>query len=328
MERREIVAGAAVRVGIVGAGAVADRHARVLSGFDDVWLVAVADPDDGRGRALAAAHDIPWYGDHELMLDAERLDAVYVCVPPFAHGRVERDVLAAGLGMFVEKPLAADLATAEKVALLVERAGVPVATGYHWRCLDTVQTARALLEGRQPRLVQASWLDKVPPPAWWRRRELSGGQTVEQTTHVLDLLCVLVGDVVEVSALSSRCERSAFEDADVDDVTAATLRFSNGALGTVVSSCLPAAKHRAGIEIVCDRLVIELDERMLAVSDDSGRAVTTAGVDAHVAVDRDFIDALRGDTDRIRVPYAEALRTHRLACALARSAIEGRAVAL
>jgi predicted dehydrogenase len=319
----------ATRVGIVGAGAVGARHARVLAGLPDAEVVAVADPERERAEALAAEHGARAHAGHEELLAAERLDAVYVCVPPFAHGAAERAVLAAGLALFVEKPLAADLATAEAIAADVERAGVVTGTGYHWRCLDTVDEARALLEGRPPRLVTATWVDKRPPPPWWARRALSGGQVVEQTTHVLDVVRALAGEVAEVAALADRRPRPEDAEADVDDATVATLRFASGALGTVVTTSLAATKHRAGVEVVADGLVAELTETELTVTDGDGRRTRSATVDPREAVDAEFVAAVRaGAPDRVRVPYAEALRTHRLACAIGAAAGGGRAVRL
>ena len=315
----------ASRIGFIGAGGVAIRHADVLASLG-AEVVGVSDTDEARASELAARHGARAYTDHRTMLARERLDAVYVCVPPFAHGEPELAVLEAGLPLFVEKPLAADVAVADEIAGLVERAGVPTATGYHWRCLDTVEQARELLAEYPPRLVQASWLDKVPPVAWWCRRDLSGGQTVEQTTHVLDVVRMLAGEVVDVTAVGARTPRAAFPDADVDDVAAATLRFESGAVGAVVSSCLPAVKHRASLEAVADGMVVELTEEGLTISDADGRRTTPATVDPRVAVDRQFLAALDGDPDAVRAPYAEALRTHRLACALARSATERRTV--
>jgi myo-inositol 2-dehydrogenase/D-chiro-inositol 1-dehydrogenase len=315
------------RIGLIGAGGVATRHAAVLAALR-AEVAAVSDLDVGRARTLAGAHGARAYADHRAMLEGERLDAVYVCVPPFAHGPAERDVLEVGLPLFVEKPLAADVATAEAIASLVERAGVPTATGYHWRCLDTVERAHELLAARPPRLVQASWLDRVPPVGWWCRRDRSGGQMVEQTTHVLDVLRLLAGEVLDVTAVAARTERPAFPEADVDDVATATLRFASGAVGAVVSSCLPAVRHRASLEAVADGLVVELTETELTVSDADGRRTLRATVDPREQVDRDFLAALEGDGDAVRAPYGEALRTHRLACALTRSALERRTVAL
>src|SRR4029453_14216364 len=76
-------------------------------------------------------------------------------------------------------------------------------TGYHWRWLDIFDRAAGLLADRPPRLVQCAWLDKVPPPTWWRRRDGSGGQVIEQTTHVLDTARGLAGEVAEVHAFGA-----------------------------------------------------------------------------------------------------------------------------
>lgn len=321
-----------LRVGFVGGGGVARRHVETLRGFDDVAVVAVADPSQEAAEGLAAACDgARVFRDAQELLEGVAVDALYVCVPPFAHGPPERAALAAGVPFFVEKPLAVDLETARAVAADVARAGLVTATGYHWRNLDTLRQARELLAERPPRLAVAAWLDKVPPVAWWTTQERSGGQTVEQSTHLLDVLLELLGDVVEVHAFGARTPRPAFPEADVDDVSSATLRFASGAVGSLVSTSLLAAKHRAGVEILGDGYVLALteDELVLELGDGAAPLVVRAAGDAKRRVDRDFVDAVRsGDPAKPLAPYASALRTHRLGCELARSALEGRALAL
>jgi predicted dehydrogenase len=313
-----------VRVGLVGAGAVGARHARVLGGLPGVQVVAIADTDTARARELAAHHDARVCAGHEELLGARDVDAVYVCVPPFAHGEIERAVLGAGLALFVEKPLAADLETAEELCEVVERAGVVTGTGYHWRCLDTLEEARGLLAERPALLLRASCVGPRPAVPWWSRRTGSGGQLVEQATHVLDVLRVLAGEPVRVEA--SAAARG--DPVDVDDAVAATVRFAAGAVASVACSPLAAGPHHVGVDAVADGLVLELTETELTVADAGGRRTRRAQVDPRLEVDRAFIAAVRGEGDGVRVPYAEALRTHRLACALQRSADEGTAMAL
>ena len=135
------------RVGLVGAGGVAQRHARVLTGFEDVELLGVTDVARDAAEALAGTHGARAFADVDELLAAGP-DAVYVCVPPFAHGPVEEAVIAAGVPMFVEKPVAVDLETAERIAGLVERRQLLTAVGHHWRYLHVVEQARELLDGR------------------------------------------------------------------------------------------------------------------------------------------------------------------------------------
>ena len=315
------------RVGLVGAGGVAQRHARVLSGFEDVELLGVTDVAHDAAQALAGAHGARTFVDVEELLAAGP-DAVYVCVPPFAHGPVEELVVAAGVPMFVEKPVAVDLETAERVAELVERRGLLTAVGHHWRYLHILDEARTLLADRPVRMVNGAWLDKVPPVDWWARRERSGGPIVEQAAHVLDLIRALVGEATEVTAYGDGSPPPV-DGADIDSVTAATLRFANGAVGTLAAACVLGWKHRAGVEILADGLALSLAEDGLLIRDADGQRHLPADPDgARVAVDRAFIDAVRGVGDDIRVPYAEALRTQRLALAVAESAHTGHSVAL
>ena len=318
------------RVGLIGAGNVARRHAQVLGSFPDVHLAGITDVDPAAAAALARdAGCQPFRGPAELL--AAGVDAVYVCVPPFAHGTPETAVLSARLPLFVEKPLAATAETAERLGAQVAAAGVLTAVGHHWRYLKVVERARQLLDGRPVRLVGGTWLDKVPPVGWWPVRDRSGGPVIEQAAHVLDLARLLAGEVAEVFAMGDG-RPPAVPGADVDGVTTATLRFRRGALGTLSTTCLLGWKQRAGLELVAERLWLSVGEDGLAIreggADPVEELIAADPAAARVAVDRAFIDAARGIGNDVRAPYPEALRTHRLACALATSAVTGQPVRL
>jgi myo-inositol 2-dehydrogenase/D-chiro-inositol 1-dehydrogenase len=314
---------ATCRIGFVGTGGVAHRHARVLGGVPGVQLVAATDVDPACAAVFAEAHGVRAVPDLDALL-GERLDAVYVCVPPFAHGEIEVRIAAAGVALFVEKPLAADQPTAEWVGRRIRTSGVLTRVGHHWRCAEPVQRARKLLADRRIRLVSGVWLDRTPPVAWWADRARSGGPLVEQAVHVLDLARVLVGEVTAVHAAAG-----GLLPGGVEAATGALLCFANGAVGTFATTCVLDAKHRAGLEIVADGIVVGVGEDWLDVRTAEGahRAEYDAMV-PRTAVDSAFVAALRGTpvpAERDAPDHAEALRSHRLACALARSVETGRA---
>ncbi len=333
MPPRDAPNGPVCRIGFVGTGGVATRHAHVLSSFPDVALVAATDVDPARAAAFADGFTMTAVPDVDALL-AHDLHAVYVCVPPFAHGPVdvspEVRVAEAGVPVFVEKPLAVDLDTAEAVGERLSRAGVRTGVGHHWRCAEPVARARELLAGRTPRLVSAAWWDKVPPVSWWADRARSGGPVVEQAVHVLDLARVLVGEVEQVHARSAGPLPHA---GDADAAIAALLSFRGGAVGTLSTASTLGWKHRAGVEIVADGLVLGVGEDWLEVRSgaDEPQRHTVDRMLACEAADRAFVDALAGrPVDPHRSPpdhalpdYQEALRTHRLATAVARSAASG-----
>jgi predicted dehydrogenase len=316
------------RIGFIGAGGIASRHLGNLLGFADVRVAAVADPMEERARAQAARSGGVVYADYRQMLDRETLDALYICVPPFAHGPLEEAALDRNLPFFVEKPLAVEADTAEAIGRRVAAQNLITAVGYHWRYLDTTERAQELLSRNPARLALGYWLDGTPPPAWWVREDQSGGQMVEQTTHIFDLARLLVGEVTCVYGAGSRAARPDFPHADVCDVSTATLHFASGALGTMASTCVLRWPHRIGLHLFAEGLAIELTEFEIMVDVGQGRPVQPAQGDPFVREDRDFIDAVQGKANRIRAPYADALITHRLTTAARHSARLGRPVDL
>jgi predicted dehydrogenase len=319
-----------LRVGCVGTGFIAGRHLSALSGFDDVSIVAVADALPERADEVAARYGARAYRDGSALIEAEELDAVWLCVPPFAHGPLEQAALDRRLPFFVEKPLALDLITAVEIASGVRDTGLVTAVGYHWRHLDVVRRARELLGEVPPQLVTGHWLDRTPAPPWWSRRSGSGGQVLEQTTHLFDLARHLVGEVTTVSAAEVTRPRPHLPEADAPTAATALLHFASGAVGTISSTSALGWRHAVGLQLLGAGRVVELGERSLTdhelrVTTVDGADVTASDEDPIAREDREFLDAVRGGPP-VQVPYAEALRTHALAWAADLSAREGRPV--
>jgi predicted dehydrogenase len=314
----------ALRVGCIGTGFIAGRHLAALSQFDDVEIVAVADSVPERAREVAATYAARAYDDGERLLATEELDAVWICVPPFAHGALEHAAIDRGLPFLVEKPLSNDLATAAAIARRIDEGGPLAAVGYHWRYLSVVERAATVLQESAPSLVTGLWLDSTPAVPWWIQRELSGGQVVEQTTHLYDLARLLAGEVDLVSAV----EVAGDDPGQAPVASSATLHFESGAIGTMSSARILPSRHRVSVQLVAEGCALELAERSLV---DHELRLVTAGADEVVRVDespiatqdRAFLDAVAGRSFDIRAPYADALRSHALSWAADTSARSG-----
>jgi myo-inositol 2-dehydrogenase/D-chiro-inositol 1-dehydrogenase len=215
----------------------------------------------------------------------------------------------------------------------VRAGGALTAVGYHWRHLDLVAEASALLRDRPAHLALGHWLDKTPAVQWWSIRAQSGGQLIEQTTHLFDLARLLVGEVSEVRAVEVTRAGEQSDGADVPTASSATLIFASGAIGTISSSCVLDGRARVGLQIVAEGMTVELSERSLVdhelrVNRGGADTVEVSGQDPIESEDREFVDALLGRILKVTVPYDEALRSHALVCAADQSARDGLPVSL
>lgn len=311
------------RVGFVGAGWIAEIHARVLAGFDDVEIVGVTSRTPERAAALANAHEAKVYPDFQSMLDAASLDALFVCVPPAEHHGVEMAAMDRGVALFVEKPLGVDEETPARVAARIEETGTISCVGYQWRYLEVVDRARDLLAANPPHLVLGWWLGETPGHPWWARTAESGGQIVEQATHIFDLARFMVGELTPVSAIGKAVPRPDHPGSDIADVTATSVRFESGAIGSFATTSLLPAAHRVGLETVSEDLALTLEilnHRLTISGKGEPTTVKTPTVfeTPYVAQNRAFIDAVQGKPNLIRSSYADALLTHRATMAATR----------
>lgn len=315
----------AVRVGMIGAGFIGVRHLKNLAAMADARIVGVADSDGARAQEQAAACGARAYCDWRALLENERPDAAYICLPPFAHGEPEQALIERGIPFFTEKPLATTAEVPERIAAQVQARGLVTSVGYHWRYLDTLELARQVVEGHPPRLALGFWIDFVPPPPWWTRRECSGGQVVEQATHILDLARHLLGEPRRVFAVACHGGLDHHPEADIDAATVATLQFPSGAVAVIASSCLVHYPHRIGLWLYAEDLIVECREFSLRIEEPQGTQTYEPQVDPFFVEDQAFIHAVQaGDTLGIRVPYQEALRSHRLTMRVVEAAATGQ----
>ena len=308
------------RLALVGAGWITPAHLGALDRLGRTDLVGVASARMESARATAGPRGVAAYDDVRRLLDGQRPDVAYVCVPPSAAIAICEELVQRGIPFLTEKPLAAtDAGGPVRIAAAIRDRGLVVAVGYHLRALEAMPEVRERLAANPARLVTARWLSGTPAPAWWLREAVGGGQVVEQATHFYDLARWLVGEATVVGAVSVRDEPVVPAGADVVDATAALLHFETGAVGSFANTRRLASAvvefELASADLITTIRRVGDGPGTFEVSFADGRSVRTLapGRDPYETEAEAFLDAVEaGDPARVLSSYGDAVATDRL----------------
>jgi predicted dehydrogenase len=221
-----------VRIAVAGAGLIGKRHIEAVMAAPGAVLAAIVDPTD-TARAFAAERGAPWFGSLGDMIAANASDGVIIATPNQMHVDNGLECVAAGLPLLVEKPIATDVAAAEKLIAAAEAANVPVLVGHHRRHNQLIQRARAEIEsgaiGEIVSVTGITWFFK--PDEYfdieWRRTP-GAGPVYLNLIHDIDVMHYLCGPIETVHAVDSNAMRNNV----VEDTAIILLKFKSGALGT------------------------------------------------------------------------------------------------
>ena len=108
-----------LNLGFIGTGWIVGSHLRAIAQCPDARVVAFCNPHLAKAEAIAKENNAKAYADYRQMLDGEKLDAVYICLPPFAHQGQEEELVRRGIPFLVEKPLGLDMERQENVGRMV-----------------------------------------------------------------------------------------------------------------------------------------------------------------------------------------------------------------
>lgn len=309
-----------VRLGVVGVGGIAGHHLSNLK-QQDVSFAGFCDIIPERAENAAREFGGIATTDYRELYDAEP-QGVLVCTPPTAHGEIEMEACRRGIHLFVEKPVTADMALAREIAAAIEAAGIATAVGYKYRWDGFVRQAREALAGRSIGLaVGWFWSTMVPGP-WWRYLGLSGGQMVEQATHIIDMARYLVGEITEVSGLVSTC--GTYDPAaDIPDAYTMQVRFACGAVGSFTASCMTHRGIGSGLRVYAHDLDMHVEAPRAVWCDPTGEHVAEGGVDGYQTELGAFVKAIQGDRSDLASDYADAVKSLAVTLAAMKSAEQG-----
>ncbi|MBN2307517.1 MAG: Gfo/Idh/MocA family oxidoreductase [Candidatus Hydrogenedentes bacterium] len=241
--------------GIIGTGLWGQLHGAVYGSAEGVELVGVADLVEERAEALAGKYGAAAYTDYRELLADDRVKAVSIVTPDFAHTEIALAAAEAGKHILCEKPLATSVEDCERIVAAAEGAGVKLMVDFHARWSPLMYQARdAVQEGRigEPQHVYYRLSDRISVPT--NMLSWAGKSTVMWFigSHSIDTVRWILGDEVRrVYAVSgSRVLKKM--GIDTADYYQATLEFGSGATAVIENSWIMPNTMPNIIDLKCE----------------------------------------------------------------------------
>ena len=319
-----------VKVGFVGTGGIANGHLRNLTEMENVRIAALCDVDQARVNAAVETYGGQSYTDYREMFDGAELDAVYFCLPPFAHSDAEIIAAERGIHLFVQKPVVLELDTGMRILEAVEQSGVISCVGYQGRYMNVANAVREFLEDKAIGLIACHRWGGVPggPSHWWCVMDKSGGMLHEQATHQLDMIRYIAGEIVEVYKIDAMKVNVDQENHTIPDAEVVTLQFESGTVGYIsTSSALINGGGGTRTDfIVQGHYTLQLAWGEVRIVPEEAATIEVPD-EQPLSIDAAFIQAIQtGDRSLIRSSYADGLKSAAVSIAANQSSCEGRPV--
>jgi len=239
-----------LHVGVAGVGRIGAFHAATLRGLAPVGRLTIADTDGDRAAELAGRLGATAAPSVEALLDSG-VDAVVVAVPTPAHAPLLREIAAAGLPAFCEKPVALELDRLDAVTEEVERAGILVQVGFQRRFDPGYVAARDAVGGGavgELLALRGATHDPSPPPESYIAA--SGGIFRDLHIHDFDAIRFVTGrEIVEVYATGAVRETPWFANHGDVDAAAVVLRLDDGTPAVLTGTRRDALGYDVRLEV-------------------------------------------------------------------------------
>jgi predicted dehydrogenase len=232
-----------LKIAVIGVGHLGRIHARLLGQVAGARLVAVVDPSAETRTAVAAVHNVAAHADHRPLIG--QIDAAIIAAPSRLHYSVASDLLAAGVHVFVEKPITVSVADATDLIDQAADRRLVLQVGHVERFNAAFATAQAHVH--EPKYIAAT---RTSP---FTGRSIDIGAVLDLMIHDIDLVLALSGDdISSVEALGGTFV------SNNEDWAQARLTFKHGCVANLYA-CRAAGEPRRTVEVVCQDAMAHID---------------------------------------------------------------------
>jgi len=223
--------------GIIGAGLIADFHAKALADIPNAKLIGCCDKIQDRAKKLADKYDALAFESYEEMLKSDDINIATIATPSGFHMEPTIAAAEAGKHVLCEKPLEVTLERIDAMIEAHEKSGTRLGGIFPYRFNDSqVALREAINSGRFGVITYAGIY--VP---WWRTDEYykdswhgtwkldGGGALMNQSIHMVDMLCDVMPPIESLQAYTGTLGHTI----EAEDTAVAVMRYTNGALGII-----------------------------------------------------------------------------------------------
>lgn len=233
-----------IRVAIIGTGGISDTHIQGYLQFpDQCQIVALCDMyrDKAVRKAEKYGLNVKIYDDHRALLNDGGFDLASVCTPPYVHAEITINLLKAGKHTLLEKPMATSLQECDAILQAQQASGKLLSVVAQNRFKTANWNLKKIVESgvigkvRHAQINSFWWRGHHYYDLWWRGtwEKEGGGCTLNHAVHQIDLFQWVIGVPKELQAVIANV---AHENSEVEDFSAAILRYANGAIGQINAS--------------------------------------------------------------------------------------------
>ena len=325
-----------MRVLIIGAGSIGERHLRVLQSLHRCTKVEFCEPHPQRRAEIALRYSIPdasAFADLEAALASTTYNAAVIATPAPSHVAIGLRLTRLGIHHLVEKPLSLTLAGVDEYTRAVDKAGVLVAVGYVHRAHPAVAAIRQqIASGRFGKLLDLTFAAGQPfatlRPAYrdvyFAKPELGGGAINDMITHFYNMGDWLAGPI---SRLVTDAAHQTLAGVSVEDTVHTLARHQGGTMATYAIN-LYQHPNECFVTAVCELGTLRADyaRRRWSWTGEDGvwthEAVSVPhGDEMYRIQNAAFLDAVEG-RGHVLCSLKDAVRTLRVNMASHRSVAE------
>ncbi|NQU51241.1 MAG: Gfo/Idh/MocA family oxidoreductase [Bacteroidetes bacterium] len=255
--------------GIIGAGLIADFHAKAIQSLDNAQLVGICGTNQEKAEKLAKKYSCKIFSSYSEMLASNEIEIVTIATPSGAHMEPTIEAAQNGKHVLCEKPLEINLNRIDRMIEAHAKAGTYLGGIFNFRFDDTTQIIKKAIDANRLGVITYAAVH-VP---WWRTDAYyegwhgtwsldGGGALMNQSIHMVDLLQYMMGPVDCVGAFSSR---QGHQQIETEDTAVSIIQFKNKALGIIYGTTASYPGQFRRMEITGTKGTIVLVENSLQV---------------------------------------------------------------